>query len=789
MPGISDIEPLSQEGDCDEKTRMKKNAGAATPRQWPYLLALADKLGNLPFLLSVQRGLALSLPLIMVGSLALMLKDLPLPALQNMLDASLGLHWRVACVNLISGSFGIASLAMLCAYSGVRTALHNQHHAEQMVSPTMTTIVVLSCFFIITAPAETHSWKQLFSLDHGLLIALMVAAIASSLYLKLSRVSFLQLPFGVVGHDPVVRDVLTVMPAGMATLLLFALLRLLVTAIGVSDISESACELLAGLLDGPGDWLGLSLAYTGLSQLLWFFGAHGPNILFFFEEHILIPAGLANSSAIQLGEIPPYIITKSFLDVFTRMGGSGCTLSLILALVMQSRDAGNRKLCLFALLPSLCNVNEPLLFAIPLVLNPVYMIPFLLTPLVQMLTAYTATALELIPHTTAAASWTTPAVLSGFIATGSIAGSIMQLMNLSLGTAIYLPFVQLADRLRERQGRRILESLLQAATSCNVGPNGCKCLDRPGEEGRIAKTLANDLARALASDDQLFLEYQPQIDATSNQVHGVEALLRWRHPAYGLIPPPITVALAEDTDCIEELGLFVLSEACAQRAAWKGLVPADLIISVNVAPLQMQDPLFTRKVLHILDKADIAPGLLEVEITESTILEPDSTMLTMLHHLRRTGVRVAIDDFGMGHTSLRYLREFPVDTVKIDRSLTQGNHRGVNEHIVRSIVELSRTLGFMTVVEGVERDEQLRDFLALGCRVFQGYLFSRPVAGEDCLAFIRKNGGIHVGSAVPRNQISPILKAPAFTDMQPSFSGAILFQPSELRAVPVSSRN
>jgi len=743
------------------------------------LVEWIDRLGSQPLFLSVQRGLALALPLIMVGALATLLKDSPLPMLQGMLDGFWGPHWRIVCNNLISGSFGIASLAVLCAYSGVRTALHNQHHTDQVVSPTMTTVVVLSCFFLITAPAESNSWKTVFSMKHGFLIAVAVAAIASPLYLKLSRISFLQLPFGVVGHDPVVRDVLTVMPAGMTVILLFALLRLLIIIVGATNIHENLCSLLAIPFIRSGDHLGLGLAYAGLSQIFWFFGAPGPNILFFIEEHILVPAGLANAIAVAQGDMPHYIFTKSFFDVFTRMGGSGCTLALILAILIQSRDTGNRKLCLFALLPSLCNVNEPLIFAIPLVLNPVYVIPFVLTPLVQTLTAYTATTLELIPRTIESASWTTPAVFSGLIATGTLAGSIMQLLNLALGIALYLPFVRLSERLRERQGKRILEALLHAATSCAMGSGGRKCLDRPGEEGRIAKTLANDLERALARDDQLFLVYQPQIDAIGDQVHGVEALLRWRHPAYGLIPPPITVALAEDTDCINQLGLFVLSEACAQRAAWKGQVPDTLVISVNVAPQQMLDPLFTRNVLHILGKTDLDPNSLEIEITESTILEPDSSMINMLHHLRRTGVRVAIDDFGMGHTSLRYLRDFPVDTVKIDRSLTQEGQRGVNEHIVRSIVELSRTLGFMTVVEGVETTEQLQHFLRLNCRIFQGYLFSQPVSGEDCLAFIRRSYATKEGFAFSNNKARAQTPLPTFANLSRSLAGGTILQYSD----------
>lgn len=707
-------------------------------RQRQAVLGLVEKLGNQPFFLSIQRGLALVLPLVMVGALGLMLRDFPLPAFQRLLAATLGQTWRMACDNLIAGSFGVASLAVLCTMSGAMADISNQRHANRFVSPIMAAAVVLSCFFVVTAPPETTSWRDLFSLDRGLLVASCVAVIGVKLFLGLARWRLLQLPIRAVGDDPVVRDVLTVMPAAMVTILIFGLGRWLLVASGITDLHGAMRHLLVGPCVTSGDSVCLGLSYAGLSQLFWFFGAHGPNMLFSIEDGILVPAGLANAAMAAVGAPPPYILTKAFFDAFTRMGGSGCTLCLIFAVLVGSRDSGNRKLCLFALLPALCNVNEPLLFGIPLVLNPVYLIPFLVTPVLQTLSAYGATVLDLVPRTVANATWTTPALISGFAVTGSLAGPVMQLVNLALGAACYFPFVRLAERLRERQGKRVMEALLQAALGCGTGPGGWKCLDRPGEEGRIAKALANDLDRALARGGELYLEYQPQIDVSGSRAHGVEALLRWRHPLYGRIPPPLTVALAEDAGSIDRLGLYVLTEACVQRAAWKGLVADDLTISVNVSPRQLLDPFFARKVQAALEASRLAPSLLVVEITESMVLEPNARTLATLRRVRETGVGVAIDDFGMGHASLRYLREFPVDSIKIDRSLVLAGSDGVNGHIVRSIVELSRCLGIMTVVEGVEQREQLEQFLELGCETFQGYLFCRPVSGKECLAYLRQ---------------------------------------------------
>lgn len=699
-------------------------------------LDLTEKLSRHSFFLSIQRGLALVLPLVMIGALALLLRNFPFPALPVLLDSLLGNSWRIACDNLIAGSFGIASLAVLCTFSGALTMFHNQRRTGQFVSPVMAVVVILSCFFVVTAPAESTLWKTVFSMDRGLMVALCVAGGGCGLFLSLAGVKCLQLPLGTAAHDPMVRDVFTIMPAGMLTIAVFGILRAALVMNGISDLHGEFSALLTLLFSHARNDLGFGLVYAGISQLFWFFGAHGPNLLFPVEESFLVPAGIANAKAMLSGQDPGYVFTKSFFDVFTRMGGSGSTLCLIFAILLGSRDGGSRKLCLFALLPALCNVNEPLLFGIPLVLNPIYLLPFLLTPLVQTLVAYAATVLGFVPYTTADVIWTSPALVSGFVATGSIMGVLLQLVNLALGTSLYFPFVRLSEQLRERQGRLALNALLHTATGSAVGAGGRKCIDRPGEEGRLAKALAADLLDALKCENQLFLEYQPQVDVACNRVHGVEALLRWNHPAYGRIPPPVTVALAEDTGCIDQLGLYVLKHACRQRAAWTGRVPDQLLMSVNVSPHQLESRDFDRHVMAVLNVSGVLPNQLEVEITESSMLTPGVVPVDVLRRLRNSGVQVAIDDFGMGHTSLRYLNQLPVDTLKLDRSLTDENRGGINDHIVRSIVELSRALDLTTITEGIEEREQLTRFRNLGCHIFQGYLFSRPLSGEDCLAFI-----------------------------------------------------
>ena len=704
------------------------------------LIDLIDRLSAQPVCIAVRRGLIIVLPLVLVGAFMIMLANIPYEPAQLAIDRAFGPTWRQVCKNLIDGTFSIASLALLCAIGGVSAAHANQKRQTPYVSPMMMATVTLSCFFVLIAPLKSSIGDTAFSLSNGLLLAMCVALATSSIFLRLSRCTWLHLPVEMAGNDPVARDVFTLIPASIITILFFGLIRAALVALDMTNLHELSERMLVHPFSQGGDSLGFGVLYSMASQVLWFFGAHGPNMLFAVENDILIPAALTNVNAIASGTAPPFIFTKMFFDAYTRMGGSGCTLALCLAIFLRGKDRGVKKLCLFALLPTLCNVNEPLLFGIPLVLNPVYFIPFILVPAVQTVIAYTATVVGFIPPTSADIAWTTPALMSGYIVSGSINGPILQAVNLLAGLLIYMPFVVISDAIREKRSKQVMRNLFTAANGGGVADNR-KCLGQPGEVGRLANALAGDLTRALDEPGQIHLVYQPQYNNETGRVTGVEALLRWNHPAYGNIAPPITVALAEDTGNIDRLGRFILEEACRRRAAWSGFVDADMIMCINVSPMQLQNPRFSGYVWNALSDASLKPGQLELEITESSMIKPESSALEMLRGLHTDGIRVAIDDFGMGYASLRYLRAFPVSTVKIDRSLTEHIDNNINQQIVRSVLELNQSLGISTVVEGVENREQLNSFTSMGFSTFQGYFFSRPLCAKDCLAYISANRG------------------------------------------------
>ncbi len=704
---------------------------------WQQVRSGIEQLDSSAYFVAIRRGLALPLPLIMLGAFTLLIRYPPTAGSRAFLTEVFGTRLDSLCDALLVGTFGIGSLVAMYGFTDTLTTLHNQRLGHRMVNPTVAATVVVSCFFTMLAPMDGASLMASLSLGEGLFAALAVASIGASVFLKLASIRRLRIPIGSFGNDPLVSDAFAVVPAAALTIVSFAVLKAVSTWLGEPGIVRAIASVFPSPVPALANSLTFCIGYEAFSQLLWLFGIHGPNALFFVQQHVLEPASSANVAA---AAHPPFIFTYEFFSAFARMGGSGGTLSLIFAWILVSRTARQRKFALMMLLPALFNVNEPILFGLPVVLNPVYAIPFILAPLLQAFIAYAAIVTHLMPRLGHSVAWTTPALYSGYATTGSLSGTLVQALCLAAGTLVYAPFVRIAEMLAAQKTRHTIASLLEITESPESILKAKRLLELPGNAGRLAVALANDLEEAMKRGDQLFLEFQPQVDMQSGRIFGAEALLRWEHPALGRIAPPIVVTLADDTGQTDVLGLHVLSLACRQRSAWRGIVPDDFMIAVNLSPRQLLSRDFHRRVIEILRREELSPSLLELEITEYTVFLPEGNAIDNLKRLREAGVKVALDDFGMGHTSLHYLRELPLDTVKIDKSLADVVADTVNEHIVKSIADLSRTLGLSLVVEGVETERQLECLSTLGCHRFQGYFFSRPLASDLCAEFVCGHG-------------------------------------------------
>jgi diguanylate cyclase (GGDEF)-like protein/PAS domain S-box-containing protein len=249
----------------------------------------------------------------------------------------------------------------------------------------------------------------------------------------------------------------------------------------------------------------------------------------------------------------------------------------------------------------------------------------------------------------------------------------------------------------------------------------------------LRRDLEMDLRRAINSD-QLEVHYQPVVTLQGQRVTGCEALVRWRHPVKGMISPVEFIPVAEDTGLITAIGERVLWQACRDAASW----PDDKKIAVNVSTVQLRNPEFPTIVERCLKETGLDPRRLELEMTESVLMQNTEATLETLRRLQETGVGISLDDFGTGYSSLSYLRRFPFNRIKIDRSfITDIAVRPDAQAIVRTILMLAESLGMTTTAEGVETDDQRLLLLTIGCHEMQGFLFSRAMPADKALRLMR----------------------------------------------------
>lgn len=255
------------------------------------------------------------------------------------------------------------------------------------------------------------------------------------------------------------------------------------------------------------------------------------------------------------------------------------------------------------------------------------------------------------------------------------------------------------------------------------------------ESVKFRREIERDLREAIADKRDLHVHYQPQMDPTGKHVVGLEALLRWEHPERGSLSPQVFVPIAEETGLIRELGLWVMREACEAARAWP-----NVSMAINLSPIQFRMRNFSTEIAAIVREAGVRPSQIELEVTESVLLDDDENVRNALRTLRKAGFRIALDDFGTGYSSLSYLNKYEVDKIKIDRSFTSRlGETGDAAAIIHAVVRLGHAMGLSVTAEGVETPEQQAFLEGAGCNELQGFLFSPAVSYAELSSFMRRD--------------------------------------------------
>ena len=260
-------------------------------------------------------------------------------------------------------------------------------------------------------------------------------------------------------------------------------------------------------------------------------------------------------------------------------------------------------------------------------------------------------------------------------------------------------------------------------------------MNAPHELERLE--MVYNLHQSMTNKKDFFLQYQPQIDGNTNLVYGAEALIRWNY-AGSIISPIKFIPIAETTKQIIPIGEFVFREACRKSMEWKlmGLGGKNgLKVNVNISPIQLTREL-VKMIFSTMAKFDLSPQYIGLELTESYLVGPEA--IAIVHELHASGMSIAIDDFGTGYSCLSGLKNFPIDTIKIDKSfISDIGSSTTSSHIVKAIIDLAQNLGMITIAEGVETWEQKTILEQMGCHRFQGYLFSKPISDVELVRYVR----------------------------------------------------
>jgi EAL domain-containing protein (putative c-di-GMP-specific phosphodiesterase class I) len=251
--------------------------------------------------------------------------------------------------------------------------------------------------------------------------------------------------------------------------------------------------------------------------------------------------------------------------------------------------------------------------------------------------------------------------------------------------------------------------------------------------------LESELHEALRSE-QFELQYQPKVDTLTGRINSAEALIRWRHPQRGLLPPGAFIGIADECGLLDDIGEWVLFEACRQAKAWQRAGLPHLRVAVNLASSQFRLANLVDQIRRALEAVDLDPQLLEVELTESAVMSDAEESIVILEAISSMGVLVSVDDFGTGYSSMSYLRRFPIDKLKIDRCFVEEmTRRPEDASIVGAIISLAHSLQMKVIAEGVETSEQLALLAQLGCDQYQGFFFSPALSPAQFVALVKKS--------------------------------------------------
>lgn len=680
------------------------------------------------YILAIKHGLMLAIPFLILGSFALLFNSFPINVYQEFLHTFLDGRISHILTIIYDATLGSIALILIIMISLSYGKLNNQD--DVFFYPVTAVIAYLS--FCGGLQQQTYIFQS-----DWVFTAMCITLLTCTLLKKgMQIVSHLEKLYTAGANYIFNKAIQGIFPITFIILVFSLCGQVMQHILGDTNIVNFGSYVFIYIFNWLGSGIFTTLLYVFFVHFLWFFGIHGTNALDMVAKQLFEPGIQINQQLIQLGQLPTELFSKTFLDTFAFIGGCGAALCLILAIFIAAKKSNNKKLAKVASISVFFNINELVVFGFPVIFNPRMLIPFILTPIILTIISTIFMITGLVPYVTQSVEWTVPIFLSGYQATGSIAGALLQLLNVAIGTAIYIPFVR---RSEEKQSKEFEASVHAMEIDMQKGEENDNIPSFLADDYPYyfpAKTLTMDLRNAMHLH-QLELYYQVQMSA-DEQIYGVEALLRWKHPVCGFISPSLLISLANQGGFLDELGLYIIERACHDAVQINEL-GIKMNLSINISPKQLENELFVDKALKIINKYPNHNLEIVFEVTERALLNTSGVIIKRILELRKNGIKLSMDDFGMGHSSMTYLQENIFDEVKLDGSLVK--HLLENERtreIIVTITQMAERLNFSVVAEYVETKKHIDVLKEVGCTIYQGYYYAKAQPLDQFLQYCKE---------------------------------------------------
>ncbi|MDR0751165.1 MAG: EAL domain-containing protein [Christensenellaceae bacterium] len=702
------------------------------------LLSGYIRLENGKFISCLRKGFISIVPIFLIGAFSLAIINFPIATVKNFIGSALDGYLYKVLRFIYESTFGLASVFLIMSVS-YRYSITMVTEDRSKTYPIMSMLVSLASYFAILGLSIDGQAKGSdisimdfnFTINlgvHSILVALIVAALATKLFISIcllfERKNYIKYTSG---QDVGFYSAIICLIPMLLTILVFTLFSILIS---IAFNGIGIVELLTNMFEGPikkigSNSYGAGLLILFLQTIFWFFGLHGGNA---FDSIIL------DMFPDKAGQI----ITKTIFDNFVLIGGCGASLGLIIAIIIFSKNKGSRYVAKGATVPMIFNINETLIFGLPVVLNPVFLLPFIFAPLVNFTIAYLSSLIGLVSLQSGdSMPWTTPILFSGFMITNSLSGLFLQLVIIIVDIFIYMPFVKLNDNLIKLRTTRAIQVLQDKVVHANERDDEIRLLEGDSELSEIARRLLQEL-RIAVKKDKVDVYYQPQIDVSGRAV-SCEALLRWKFDENKFIAPQLILALAKEDNFYETLNDYLINKVLNHAVLMNKEFNSDFKVSINIAATHFMNIKFIRNFVDQVNALKIRPYTININVVDQDKLQENDDAPDIFALLKRNHIHVEIGDFNMKHTTLLYIRNHSFLYVRLDPQLVKKLLVSSRmRDIVKSIVQLGNQLGFNVIAEYVETEEQRNLLTELGCHIFQGWLYSPAIPINQLVDYVSK---------------------------------------------------